>query len=145
MNFFPLFFREGFNPMNQVHLEKQNVEIPRPWSRRPSTMTLALEGEIGADELTDISAQLFRFARKGTVNVVIDFTDVTHLDYRLVRPLVERADFLRARGGDLKLSGLSPYLAAVLRTSGGADAFDTFATAADATGAFESGVFVSHA
>jgi len=54
----------------------------------PHTMTLYLEGEIGQTEWADISAQLFRYANRRVRHVVIDFTDVSHLDYRVVRPLI---------------------------------------------------------
>lgn len=106
-------------------------------------MTLALEGEIGQDELIDIGQELFRFAHKGVVRVVLDFGDVTHLDYRLVRPLIARAELLRRAGGDLKIAGLSPYLYAIFRSAGAHDAFDYFAETGDAVSAFQGAVLVA--
>jgi anti-sigma B factor antagonist len=114
----------------------QLLEMVGPSLAQPHAMTLYLEGEIGQDEWSDVSAQLFRYANRRVRNVVIDFTDVSHLDYRVVRPLMARADSFRAVGGDVKLSGLSPYLAAIFRSAGAHDAFDSYQTAAQATASF---------
>ena len=117
------------------------LSMTAPMNDRP--MTMVLEGEIGKDELPDLGAMLFRIAARGVTKVVIDFTGVTHFDFRGVKPLIERAELFREAGGDLKLSGLSPYLHAIFRSGGGAGAFDLFASRRDAEAAFERGVFVS--
>jgi len=106
-------------------------------------MTLALEGEIGQDEFIDVAQQLFKLVHRGVVRVVLDFTDVGHLDYRLVRPLIARAELLRRAGGDLKIAGLSPYLYAIFRSAGAHDAFDYFALPQDAAKAFDGGLFLA--
>jgi len=114
----------------------QLLEQVGPELAVPHTMTLYLEGEIGQTEWADVSAQLFRYANRRVRHVVIDFTDVSHLDYRVVRPLIARADSFRAVGGDVKLSGLSPYLLAIFRSAGAHEAFDTFTTAPEAAASF---------
>jgi anti-sigma B factor antagonist len=100
------------------------------------TMTVFLEGEMGQPEFEEISAQLRRFADRRVRNVVLDFADVSHIDYRIVRPLLARADSFRALGGDIKLCGLSPYLTAVIRSTGTYEMFDTFVTVAEAHASF---------
>jgi anti-sigma B factor antagonist len=117
------------------------LSMSAPLSNKP--MTMVLEGEIGKDELPDLGAMLFRIAARGVTKVVIDFTGVTHFDFRGVKPLIERAELFREAGGDLKLSGLSAYLHAIFRSGGGAGAFDLFASRRDAEAAFDRGVFVS--
>jgi anti-sigma B factor antagonist len=114
----------------------QLLDLVGPEVAVPHTMTLYLEGEISQTEWADISAQLFRYANRRVRHVVIDFTDVSHLDYRIVRPLIARADSFRAVGGDVKLSGLSPYLFAIFKSAGAHDAFDTFASAPEAAASF---------
>ncbi len=104
---------------------------------------MVLEGEIGRDELPDLGAMLFRIAARGVTRVVIDFAGVTHFDFRGVKPLVERAELFRRAGGDIKLSGLTPYLHAIFRSAGGSGAFDFFVDTRDAVQAFERAVFVS--
>lgn len=107
---------------------------------RAAHMTLALEGEIGIREYDEIADQLFRFSSRGVRRVVIDFSDVSHVDYRVVRPLMLRASGLRHLGGDIKLCGMSPYIHAIFRSAGANDAFDYYAEAEDAVAAFASAV-----
>jgi len=111
--------------------------------RAARVTTMVLEGEIGRDELPDIAAMLFRLADRGVHQIVVDFTDVTHFDFRGVKPLMARAEVFRKAGGDLKLAGLSPYLHAIFRSAGAHGAFDVFAEVGDATAAFDRAVFVS--
>jgi anti-anti-sigma regulatory factor len=61
---------------------------------------------------------------------------VAHLDYRGVRPLMARAEVFRRAGGDIKLSGLSPYLAAIFRAAGAHDRFEAYPHMNDARAAF---------
>ena len=102
----------------------------------PRVEVLLLEGELGPDELAQLCAELGQKLVRGTRNVVLDFGEVPHLHYRGVRGLLERAEAFRRAGGDVKLSGLSPYLAAILRAAGAADAFEVYRHPADARAAF---------
>jgi len=102
----------------------------------PRVMTMVLEGEIGRPEVADVSAMLERLTRQGVRRVVVDLREVSHLDYRAVQPLVAWANDLRELGGDVKLSGVSPYLLAILRSVGANDAFDLFARLEDAQASF---------
>lgn len=99
--------------------------------------TLMPDHEIGVREWNEILRQFDRLERAGVVRYVLDFTDVSHLDYRTVRPLVERATRARELGGDLKLAGLSPYLMAILRVAGAHTAFECFKDPVEAGGAFD--------
>lgn len=99
---------------------------------RARTMTMVLEGEINHLELSDIGKMIFQLSADGVVDLVIDMSDVTHFDFRGVKPLLRRAEVFRELGGDIKLSGLSPYIHAIFRSAGAHDAFDYFATAEDA-------------
>ena len=110
---------------------------------RAAHMTLALEGEIGIREYDEIAEQLFRFSSRGVRRVVIDFCDVSHVDYRVVRPLMLRASGLRHLGGDMKLCGMSPYIHAIFRSAGANDAFDYYAEAVDAIASFQRAVLTA--
>ena len=105
-------------------------------------MTMVLEGELDRPSVSDITDMLAKLTLEGVVEVVIDLADVTHFDYRGVKPLVRRAEVLRELGGDLKLSGLSPYLHAIFRSAGAHDSFDYFSHSADAVRSFERGVLL---
>ena len=98
--------------------------------------TLMLEGELGAEELAQVSEELFRKLQRGVRQVVVDFGEVPHLDYRGVKPLMGRVAAFRRSGGDVKLSGLSPYLAAIFRAAGAHDTFEMYPHMNDARAAF---------
>lgn len=98
--------------------------------------TLMLEGELLEKDLAHLCEELVRRMHKGLRNVVLDLSDVSHLDYRGVKPLVARAEAFRKAGGDIKLSGLSPYLAAIFRAAGAHDVFELYPHMNDARAAF---------
>lgn len=121
-------------------VEPQVVEQARRATATSRVMTMVLEGEIGLDEMADVTAMVFRLHKNGVSQVVIDFSEVSHFDYRGVRPLMRHADAFREQGGDIRLSGLSPYLHAIFRSAGAHEAFDYFADATDARRSFERAV-----
>ena len=105
-------------------------------------MTMVLECELDRADVQDIDDMLARKTLEGVVELVMDFSDVSHFDYRGVTSLVKRAEALRELGGDLKLSGLSPYLHANFRSVGAHDSFDYFSHSVDAARSFERGVLL---
>lgn len=105
-------------------------------------MQMMLEGEIGQADFNDIADMLFRMVSNGVTSLVIDLSEVSHFDYRNVKPLMRRAEAFRELGGDIRLSGLSPYLHAIFRSAGANDAFDYFANTADAVASFNKSIFV---
>jgi anti-anti-sigma factor len=98
--------------------------------------TLMLEGELDERALAEVCEELARRLQRGVRQVVIDFSEVAHVDYRGVRPLMVRSESFRRAGGDIKLSGLSPYLAAIFRAAGAHDAFEIYPHMNDARAAF---------
>jgi len=99
-------------------------------------VTLVLEGELADTELSKVGHELFRLAHRGHRRMVLDLTDVSHVDYRGVKPLAARADVFRKAGGDIKLAGMSPYVQAIFRAAGALDKFDQYETPQDARAAF---------
>ena len=88
---------------------------------RPRTMTMVLEGEITGVEMGEVAEMIFQLSADGVTQLVIDLTDVTHFDFRGVKPLLRRAEVFRELGGDIKLAGLSPYVHAIFRSAGAND------------------------
>jgi anti-sigma B factor antagonist len=129
--------------MSELTVVEQDVSKSEEGATATSrVMTMALEGELDQLDAQDVVEMLGRLTSDGVVEVVIDFSEVTHFDYRGVKQLVRRAEELRAMGGDVKLAGLSPYLHAIFRSAGAHDSFDYFARATDAASAFERGVLL---
>ncbi len=125
--------------------ELANQAVTKQLNRATETsriMTMVLEGELDRADVQDITDMLARKTLEGIVEIVIDFEDVTHFDYRGVRPLVRRAETLRELGGDIKLSGMSPYLHAIFRSAGAHDSFDYFSQSEEAVRSFDRGVLL---
>ena len=98
--------------------------------------TLELEGELGREELSEVGQELFRLMHQGYQQAVLDLSEVSHLDYRGIRPLMARAELFRQAGGDVKLVGVSAYLRAVLRAGGAHQAFEIYESVPLAQAAF---------
>jgi anti-sigma B factor antagonist len=119
--------------MNQVSEARRTLMADASGDR---VETLMLEGELGEAELAQVCEELGRRLQRGVRQVVVDFGEVAHLDYRGVRPLMAKAEGFRRAGGDVKLSGLSPYLAAIFRAAGAHDRFEMYPHMNDARAAF---------
>jgi anti-sigma B factor antagonist len=104
-----------------------------------SHSTLTLMGELDRDALRAVRYRMVRLLDQGRIRLVIDFTEVSHLDYRGVPWLVSQAEEFRRRGGDVKVAGLSRYLQAIFRAAGAHDAFEVYE--GDAREALSQGVF----
>lgn len=110
------------NAKRAVAVQEEEVQA-RPDARQ---LTLFLEGELGTRELKGLGEHIVRLARKGVRHVVVDLSDVAHIDYRGLKPLMDRATEFREFGGDVKLTGLSPYLAMILRVAGAHAVFECY-------------------
>jgi anti-sigma B factor antagonist len=119
--------------MNQVSEARRTLTADASSDR---VETVLLEGELGERELSQVCEELARRLQRGVRQVVLDFSEVAHLDYRGVRPLMARAEAFRRAGGDLKLAALSPYLSAIFRAAGAHDRFEMYPHMNDARAAF---------
>ena len=97
---------------------------------------IAAEGELLEQQITELADETVRLSAAGRHNVVLDLSRVHHVDYRGVRQLAARARFLQAAGGDLKVCGLSLYLASIFRASGLFAELDIHDTVQSASAAF---------
>lgn len=123
-------------------IDMEVVKDGVPATATSRVMTMVLDGELDRTDVDEIVAMIGKLGEDGISELVIDFSEVTHFDYRGVKPLVRRAEVLRELGGDLKLAGLSPYLHAIFRSAGAHDAFDYFAACDEAVRSFERGVLL---
>jgi len=119
---------------------QEGVTPKAPTKVAQRVMRLVLEGEIGQEAVADVSAMIERLPASGVLQVVIDCSEVSHFDYRGVRPLLRRVEALREQGGDVRLAGLSPYVFAIFRSAGADGAFDYFASVDDAVASFTRGI-----
>ena len=125
---------------------QRTVEVEKKEYRALAALDVAVlrcEGEMEEVALQHLAEELFRLAHQGVRKVVLDLTGVDHVDYRGLKPLSARARLLRSSGGDLKLCGLSSYLAAILRAAGVEDDFEMYRNADEAKASFVDAAVVS--
>lgn len=118
-------------------LGEQTVVSWRPRPQPQRVVRVELEGEVGREASEDVAGVLSRLFDAGERRVVIDWSEVSHFDYRGVRPMMAVVERFRERGGDVRLAGLSPYLFAIFQSAGADGVFDCFASAEDAVGSYE--------
>jgi len=82
-----------------------------------------LEGEIGRDEMKAMAEAFARLTMRGIFEFVVDFSEVTHVDYRGLHALVHFSHALRKLGGEMKVCGLSSYIYAIFCATGAQEAF----------------------
>ena len=121
------------NPLARVQSTPQDSVVEEEMG---PCAVLRLEGELGAEELCEVGAELFRQVARGRVRLVLDLSAVPHLDYRGVKHLSARTELLRDAGGDLKLACVSRYLEAILAAGGGHKYFEQYPTVDSALAAF---------
>jgi anti-anti-sigma factor len=107
---------------------------PRPSARWEETLaTVSVRGDLEREALWAIDYPVARAATEAG-RIVLDLTEVTHLEYAGVPALVRRRRELLARGGDLMIAVRNPYVANILKATGGSD-LALFRTVDEATGA----------
>lgn len=93
---------------------------------------LQLAGEIGSAEVDSLVRTLNDLLIEDKTRVVLDFREVRHITLHGVGRLAERARRFRALGGEIKVSGLSPYVANLFKLVGAYSQFDACATEKEA-------------
>jgi anti-anti-sigma factor len=82
------------------------------------TARLALRGWLDAIAFGRLRQRFDDLARQGVRRLVLDLTELQHLDYRLVPALTETLERFEARSGAVIVCGLSSYLRDIFRLSG---------------------------
>lgn len=109
---------------------------PVPGRERDRVTTLVLEGELTLNDLRRIGDELFRLANRGHCYVVLDLSQVNHVDFRGLRPLIARVEMFRAMGGDVRIAGVSGYLLHIFRVAGAHEDFKFFVNPDNARASF---------
>lgn len=75
---------------------------------------LSLEGPLDAGTVGVLEAQFDRLGRTSCARVVVDLTELSHIDRTGARVLAGLGHYVRARGGQLTLLGAAPFVTDVL-------------------------------
>lgn len=105
----------------------------RTWERPVDRLVMvhdiaivSLEGEIGIPEYQYLSELMTSLKRKGYVKLVLSFSDVEHLNYRVFEELMGFAKHLRDVSGDLRFSEINHYLYHILLFVGADQTIDSY-------------------
>jgi anti-anti-sigma factor len=79
---------------------------------------LALRGWVDASAERRIEQALDDLAARGATQLVLDFSQLRHVDYRMVPGLVQAIGRFESRAGAVALCGMSRYLHDLFRLSG---------------------------
>jgi len=75
-------------------------------------------GEIDEQAFEKIELSLKQMIGDGDVNIILDLSRVSHINYKVVGWLIDYQQKFKKFGGDIKLVNVSPYLYDILRLYG---------------------------
>lgn len=105
-------------------------------TRYGRVVVISPEGDINHHEMACVKNAVSELMRRLEARVVVDLSEVDHINYMTLGVLVERAGRLRRVGGDLRLAAASPYLEKILRFTGVHHLFATFDTVEEAVASY---------
>ena len=94
-------------------------------------------GDIDFREMIRIKNLIGGLIEKDQTKVVLNLKAVDHINYLSIGVLVERLRLLRNLNGDLKLSGMSPFLRDIFRVVGMDRFFEEYTSLEDAIESFD--------
>ena len=103
---------------------------------RGEVVCARLHGYVDAETAPQLDEELQAVRARNVRNVVVDFSDVTHLSSQGVAVLMRNLMVLRDGGGDLRLAGLNPRLREILLALAMVDVFQSHPDAAAAIASF---------
>ena len=77
-----------------------------------------IDGELGTQNVRQFDKMLDSIVTRQYSRVVLDFSGLAHLDYKLVPHLVDRVVELQCSGGDLKVASVNQYILNILHAMG---------------------------
>jgi len=96
-----------------------------------------VSGDIDFREMIRIKDTIGSFIENDRVKVVLNLRSVDHINYLSIGVLLERLKALRNVNGDLKLSGMSPFLRDIFKVVGMDRFFEEYRSLEDAIESFE--------
>jgi len=104
-----------------------------------SVSVIRLSGELGASEMESLARALTSLLAENRRRIVLNFRNVRHVSLGGIARLAERNLRFKALGGEVKLSGVTPYVVNLFNLVGAYSSFDISATEEEAVTRFENG------
>jgi len=89
--------------------------LPRETDR---ATVLLMAGSVGARDLSQLHRHLVGLLTARRTQIVLDFSDVDHVDYQDAAKLAREFEFVHSYAGELRIAGLSPYVRDILLLAG---------------------------
>lgn len=75
-------------------------------------------GELSRHNMRFLEEVFASFLDRGQINIILNFESLKHIDYQLIKRLVDHIVFFQCEGGDIKISNASPYVRQILDVMG---------------------------
>ncbi len=95
-------------------------------------VVVEVDGEFSEHQIEEFNGVITTLLGDGNVRVVLNLKRTRWTGLKALKWLVESVKKLRRRDGDLKLTGLSPYLANLLELTGTLTLFDVYSSVDEA-------------
>jgi anti-anti-sigma factor len=105
----------------------------------PTVSVIRLSGELGASEMESLARALTSLLAENRRRIVLNFRNVRHVSLGGIARLAERNLRFKALGGEVKLSGVTPYVVNLFNLVGAYSSFDISASEEEAVARFENG------
>lgn len=79
---------------------------------------VGLQGDLSRRNIHVLEEVLGSLARCSQRNIVLNFADLRHLDYKLVQRIAEKIIEFQCDGGDLKMAAANRYIRKILEAMG---------------------------
>lgn len=87
-------------------------------SATQQSIVLHMAGSMAAGDFARLHRHLVSLLTNRQNRIVLDFSDVEHISYRDASRLADEFELVRSYAGDMKVSGLSPYVRNILLLAG---------------------------
>lgn len=75
-------------------------------------------GELSRHNVRYLEDAFTSFLERGQLNIILNFENLEHIDYRLVRRLADHIVVFQCEGGDIKIANASGYVQQILKVMG---------------------------
>lgn len=79
---------------------------------------VGIDGELSSDNAHVFDGVLNSLSKCDQLNVVLNFSGLKHIDYKLVQRIAERIIEFQCDGGDLKMAAANGYVRRILEAMG---------------------------
>src|SRR3989338_2421146 len=81
-------------------------------------LVMGVSGELGLSNVRQFDSLLNQALQSRSHRVVLDLSDLSHIDYKLVPHLVDRVIEIQCQGGEIKLASNNGYISNILKAMG---------------------------